>query len=71
MNCYSVARASAIFGGHIRLGLEDKIYLVFASKEKCKGSWDQVEKVVQIAPLAGREPASAEEAREILTLPTK
>jgi 3-keto-5-aminohexanoate cleavage enzyme len=71
LSCYPVAMASAIFGGHIRVGLEDNIYLDVVSKEKSKGNWDQVEKAVQIARLAGREPASPEEARTILSLPGK
>ena len=69
LSCYPVAMASAIFGGHIRVGLEDNIYLDLVSKEKCKGNWDQVEKAVEIARLAGREPASPEETRTILSLP--
>ena len=70
-SCFPVAMASAIFGGHIRVGLEDNIYIGLISKTKCKGNWDQVEKAVEIAKAAGREPASPEEAREILNLPEK
>lgn len=68
--CFPVAMASAIFGGHIRVGLEDNIYIDPLTKTKSKGNWDQVEKAVQIARTAGREPATPEEARQILSLPT-
>ncbi|MCL7451673.1 MAG: 3-keto-5-aminohexanoate cleavage protein [Anaerolineae bacterium] len=69
--CFSVAMASAIFGGHIRVGLEDNIYVDPLTKTKSKGNWDQVERAVQIARLAGREPATPEEARQILSLPAR
>jgi 3-keto-5-aminohexanoate cleavage enzyme len=69
--CYPVAMASAAFGGHIRVGLEDNIYVDNASKTLSKGSWDQVEKAVQIARIVGREPATPDEARKILNLPKK
>lgn len=68
--CFPVAMASAIYGGHIRVGLEDNIFIDVITKTKSKGSWDQVEKVVQIARIAGREPAAPEEARQILNLPS-
>lgn len=67
--CFKVAMAAAALGGHIRVGLEDNIYIDPATRTKSKGSWDQVEKAVQIAKLAGREPASPEEARRLLSLP--
>lgn len=71
LSCFPVAMASAAFGGHIRVGLEDNIYIDLLSKKKCKGNWDQVEKAVEIARTAGREPASPEEARSLLSLPQK
>jgi 3-keto-5-aminohexanoate cleavage enzyme len=67
-NCFPVAMASAMFGGHIRVGLEDNVYVDPLTKTKSKGNWDQVEKAVQIARLAGREPATPGEAREMLSL---
>jgi 3-keto-5-aminohexanoate cleavage enzyme len=69
--CFPVAMASAIFGGHIRVGLEDNIYIDPLTKTKSKGNWDQVEKAVQIARIASREPATPEEARQILNLPIR
>jgi 3-keto-5-aminohexanoate cleavage enzyme len=69
--CFPVAMASAIFGGHIRVGLEDNVYIDPLTKTKSQGNWDQVEKAVQIARIAGREPATPQEAREILSLPVQ
>jgi len=68
-NCFPVAMTSAIFGGQIRVGLEDNVYIDQLTKTKSKGNWDQVDKAVQIARIAGREPATPEEARRILRLP--
>jgi uncharacterized protein (DUF849 family) len=70
-NCFPVAMACAAFGGHIRVGLEDNIYVDLLTKTLSKGNWDQVEKAVAIARLAGREPATPNEAREIFSLPKK
>ena len=61
--------ASAIYGGHIRVGLEDNVYIDPSTKELAKGNWDQVEKAVQIARFIGREAATPEEARKILNIP--
>lgn len=67
--CFRVAMASAIYGGHIRVGLEDNVYIDPSTKELAKGNWDQVEKAVQIARFIGREAATPEEARKILNIP--
>lgn len=69
--CFPVAMAGAAFGGHIRVGLEDNIYTDPLTKRLAKGNGELVEKAVQIARLAGREPATPEEARVILSLPEK
>jgi 3-keto-5-aminohexanoate cleavage enzyme len=69
--CFQVAMASAVFGGHIRVGLEDNIYIDTLTKTKSKGNGDQVEKAVQIARMAGRQVATPAEARDILSLPRK
>ena len=68
---FPVAMASASFGGHIRVGLEDNLYIDYTTKTLAKGNWEQVEKAVLIARLAGREPATPDEAREILNLPKR
>jgi 3-keto-5-aminohexanoate cleavage enzyme len=51
-------------GGHVRVGLEDNIFV-----EKgvlAKGSWELVEKVVEYAEEQGREIATPDVAKEIL-----
>ncbi len=69
--CFKVAMAAAIFGGHIRVGLEDNVYIDHLTKVKSQGNWDQVAKAVEIARMVGREPATPAEAREILHLPRR
>jgi len=69
--CFPVALASAAFGGHIRVGLEDNIYIDPVKRTLAKGSWDQVEKAVQIGRMVGREPATPDEARQIYNIPKK
>jgi 3-keto-5-aminohexanoate cleavage enzyme len=66
--CFRVAMACAAFGGHTRVGLEDNIYIDPAARTLAQGSWDQVARVVRIARLVGREPATPAEARAILHL---
>lgn len=70
-SCFPVALASAAFGGHIRVGLEDNIYIDPSTRRLAKGSWDQVEKAVQIGRLVGREPATPDEARQIYHIPPR
>ena len=56
-------------GGHVRVGFEDNLYLekgVFA-----KSNGELVEKVVRIAKELGREIATPDEAREILSIPPR
>lgn len=67
--CFSVAMACAIYGGQIRVGLEDNIYSDILTKTKARGNGNLVEKAVQIARMAGREPATPDEARKLLNLP--
>lgn len=58
--------ASLLLGGHARVGLEDNLYL-----EKgvlAKSSAEQVAKIIRIARELGIEPATPDEARQILGL---
>ena len=55
---------SCIMGGHMRVGLEDNIKN--PNGELAKGSWELVEWAVKIAQCLGREPATPDEAREIM-----
>ena len=63
---FSLAELAIQYGGHVRVGLEDNIYL-----EKgllAKGNKELVEKVVSLAKKYNREIATPKEAREILGL---
>lgn len=63
-----LATAAIVMGGHVRVGLEDNLYLPdgsMASNPKL------VEKVVAIANEIGRETATPEEARTLLSLNTQ
>ena len=62
----SLAVAAIIDGGHVRVGLEDNIYLSRGVLTKSNG--ELVEKVVRLAKEFGREIATPTEAREILSL---
>jgi len=61
-----LANAAILMGGHVRVGLEDNLYLpdgTLASNPAL------VETIVRIAKEVGREIASPDEARQILGLP--
>ncbi|HSA58490.1 MAG TPA: 3-keto-5-aminohexanoate cleavage protein [bacterium] len=63
---FPMAELALTLGGHVRVGLEDNLYL-----EKgvlAKGSHELVQKAVELARRHGREPASPTEARKILCL---
>ncbi len=62
-NQFPAGLCSAALGGHIRVGLEDNIKNIDGSLSK--GSYEQVEWAVEVCKVAGREVASAEEARAI------
>ncbi len=56
-----------VMGGNIRVGLEDNFYL--PNGEMAGSNGDLVAKAVQMTRDIGREPATIEEARQILSLP--
>jgi 3-keto-5-aminohexanoate cleavage enzyme len=60
---------SCMMGGHMRVGLEDSIRV--PNGELAKGSYEQVEVAVKIASTFGREPATPDEAREIMGIKQK
>lgn len=65
-NEFPMATLGIIMGGHVRVGFEDNIYIskgVFA-----ESNGQLVEKVVRLAKELGREIATPNEAREILSL---
>lgn len=63
---FPMCTQSLLLGGNVRVGLEDNLYL---DKGKlAKSSAEQVEKIARIAGELGIEPATPDEAREILGL---
>ena len=60
---------SARLGGHVRVGLEDNIFI--AKGEKAVSSAQQVEKIIASLSEMGREIATPDEAREMLQLKGK
>ncbi len=63
---FPMCTAALLMGGHVRVGLEDNLFL-----EKgvlAKSNAEQVAKIVRIARELGREPATPAEARKILGL---
>ena len=65
-NQFRICTQSLLLGGHVRVGLEDNLYL--ARSVLAKSNAEQVEKIVRIAGELGFVPATAQEAREILSL---
>lgn len=63
---FPLAMAAIIDGGHVRIGLEDNVYLAKGVLTKSNG--ELVAKVVRMAKELGREIATPEEARRILGL---
>lgn len=60
---------SARLGGHVRVGLEDNIFI--SKGEKAVSSAQQVEKIIATLGEMGREIATPDEAREMLQLKGK
>ena len=52
-------------GGHVRVGLEDNIYY---RKGELATNPRLIERIVQVSRILGREVASPDEARRLLTL---
>jgi len=65
-NQFSMCTQSFLLGGHARVGLEDNLYL--GRGELAKSNAEQVAKIVRIARELECEPATPEEARQILKL---
>ncbi|MEJ2027938.1 MAG: 3-keto-5-aminohexanoate cleavage protein [Limibacillus sp.] len=61
-----LATIAAAMGGHVRVGLEDSIYI--AKGELARSNADQVSKIREIVERLGREPATPDEARALLGL---
>lgn len=66
---WQLVATSLLLGGNIRVGLEDNFYLPDGSM--AKGNGPLVEKAAQLCRDLGREVASVDEARQMLSLPEK
>ena len=64
-----LARYAIAKGGHVRVGLEDNIFI--RKGVLAKGSWELVREVAGYARESGRPIATPEKAREILRIPSK
>jgi 3-keto-5-aminohexanoate cleavage enzyme len=66
LDIFRIGPAAIAAGGHIRVGLEDTVYI--SAGERAHSNADLVTKTVTVAGLMGRETASPQEARTILGL---
>jgi len=64
-----MARLALEKGGHVRVGLEDNLFV--SKGVLAKGSYELVAQVAELAREAGRPLATPDEAREILRLPPR
>jgi uncharacterized protein (DUF849 family) len=63
---FPICTQSVLLGGHCRVGLEDNLYL--EKGQLAKSNAEQVAKMVLIIRELGSEPATPDEARQILGL---
>jgi uncharacterized protein (DUF849 family) len=63
---FPICTQSVLLGGHCRVGLEDNLYL--EKGQLAKSNAEQVAKMVRIIRELGSEPATPDEARQILGL---
>ena len=66
----SMTTLATMLGLHIRVGTEDTVWKYANSDERAGGNLEMIEMAKQIAELLGRRPATADEYRQILGLPT-
>src|SRR5213082_3152738 len=65
---WTMLAAALALGGNVRVGLEDNFYLDAAGTQMARSNGDLVAKAVRMARDAGREPATVQEARSMLSL---
>ena len=63
---FPICTQSLLLGGHVRVGLEDNLYL--EKGKLAKSNAEHVTKIIRIAKELGIDPATPDEAREILGL---
>ena len=69
LDIFKIGPTAIAAGGHIRVGLEDTVYI--AEGKKARSNADLVNKTVRMAELMERSVAGPSEARIILGLDTK
>ena len=65
-HAFTLAAPAIVMGGNVRVGFEDNLYLERGVLAKSNG--ELVDKVVRMAKMLGRQVATSNEAREILSL---
>ncbi|MBQ3579651.1 MAG: 3-keto-5-aminohexanoate cleavage protein [Bacteroidales bacterium] len=65
-HAFTLAAPAIVMGGNVRVGFEDNLYLERGVLAKSNG--ELVDKVVRMAKLLGRQVATSDEAREILSI---
>jgi uncharacterized protein (DUF849 family) len=65
-NCFPMAAQAVLLGGHVRVGLEDNLYL--AKGRRASSNRELVEKAVRIIRALDKEPAGPDEARNLLQI---
>ena len=65
-HAFTLAAPAIVMGGNVRVGFEDNLYLERGVLAKSNG--ELVDKVVRMAKMLGRQVATSDEAREILSL---
>jgi len=63
---FPMCTQSLLLGGHVRVGLEDNLYI--EKGVMAKSNAEQVAKIIRIAKELGIAPATPAEARKILNL---
>lgn len=63
---FDIVTAAMVLGGNLRVGLEDNLYL--AKNVLAKSNAEPVAKMAEVARLLNREPATPDEARQMLGL---
>jgi uncharacterized protein (DUF849 family) len=66
LNQFTIGTMAFLMGGNVRVGMEDNLYIEAGTLAKSNA--EQVEKIVRILKEFGHEPATPDEARQILGL---
>ncbi len=67
LDIFTIGPVAVAMGGHVRVGLEDTVYV--APGKKATSNAELVEKMISVAAMMGREPAEPAEARHLLNMP--